>query len=124
MLHEHDLGRELLAMMTEAIDGGAVAKFVPIARSYINLMSRHIWKEDQRLFQMAERLLGAEDDASLLRGFEATEHKDLGTGTHENYLELADRLAHRFGVAVADAPAKCGCGCTPHALTAEVGGTN
>lgn len=122
MLHEHEHGRELLAKMASAIDAESITDFVTAARSYVSLLRDHIWKEDQRLFQMAGRLLSAEDDEGLLRAFETTEHADMGEGTHDNYLELADRLASRFGVALANAPVKCGCGCPHHGPT--TGGKN
>jgi hemerythrin-like domain-containing protein len=111
MLHEHEHGRELLAKMASAIDGDSIHDFATAALAYVSLMRDHIWKEDQRLFQMAGRLLSAEDDEGLLHAFDTTEHADMGEGTHENYVQLADRLAARFGVALANAPVQCGCGC-------------
>ena len=50
-------------------------------------------------------------DERLMESFASTERHDMGEGTHENYLQLADLLAHRFGVEKATAPAACG-GCS------------
>lgn len=108
MLHEHQLGRVLLARMARAIDAGEAAALVGPARSYVQLLRDHIWKEDQRLFRMAGQLLNEEDDRGLMRAFESTERHDMGEGTHERYLELANRLADQFGVPRAR-PAGCGC---------------
>ena len=128
MLGEHDLGRELLARMVAALDGKSdenyvvgwqlsetpigeawVAGFDVPARAYVRLMRDHIRKEDERLFQMADRLLGADDDDALVRAFDAAEHADMGAGTHEHYLELAGRLSDQFGVPRSNTVGTCGC---------------
>lgn len=109
LLNEHELGRRLLAEMAAALERGAPADFAPPARSYVKLMREHIWKEDQRLFPMAEQLLSLADDEQLLDAFESAELTEMGAGTHENYLDLAGRLADRLGVARVTASVTCGC---------------
>jgi hemerythrin-like domain-containing protein len=99
MLHEHVLGRQLLAEMAVAADRSSAMAFAVAARSYVRLLRDHIWKEDQRLFQMANHLLSEEDDARLMRAYATTEHEDMGEGTHERYLGIAKQLAERLGVA-------------------------
>ncbi|HVK07494.1 MAG TPA: hemerythrin domain-containing protein [Gemmataceae bacterium] len=113
MRHEHDLGRTLIGRMATAVERRSPAEFAGPAREYVRLLRDHIWKEDNRLFQMADRVLTAGDDDELLRGFEAAEHRHLGTGTHEAYLALADRLADRFAVPRANAQMTCGCSGPP-----------
>ncbi len=71
-------------------------------------------EEDHRLFPMADRVLMGEAQESLLRSFADMESHDMGAGTHEKYLQLADELADRFGVTHANAtsgggPHACGC---------------
>jgi len=49
------------------------------------------------LFPMADRMLGELGQRELLHGFERVEHHDLGSGTHERYVELARSLCERLG---------------------------
>ena len=49
MLHEHELGRELLGAMRDP------AQFAQAARGYVALLGGHIQKENQILFVMADR---------------------------------------------------------------------
>jgi hypothetical protein len=42
------------------------------------------------------------------------EHEDMGDGTHERYLAMANRLADKYGIARAQIAAATGCGCQHH----------
>jgi hemerythrin-like domain-containing protein len=101
MLHEHELGREYLGTMAatlgraEAGEPEHVERFVRGALGYVRLLRDHIFKEDQRLFVMADHLLTDQDQETLLRSFEEG-HR--GEGTHEKYLAVANELANRFHV--------------------------
>ncbi|MFO0880700.1 MAG: hemerythrin domain-containing protein [Gemmataceae bacterium] len=113
MLHEHEVGRQLLAEMAMAVDQQSPAAFVPPARSYIQLLRDHIWKEDQRLLRMADHLLNHKDDAQLMAAFEKTEQTDMEAGTHGRFHQLANQLANRWGVSHETAgPRSCGGGCS------------
>jgi hemerythrin-like domain-containing protein len=114
LLTEHEQGRSLLAAMAAAIERNSPADFIPAARSYAKLMREHIWKEDHRLFLMAGQFLSTTDDEQLVGSFESAEHFEMGEGTHENQVEIANRLADCFGVARATAPVACGKGCSHH----------
>jgi hemerythrin-like domain-containing protein len=113
MLHEHDLGRRHMAAMADAITGAetgdarAVGAFARHALAYVQLLREHIWKEDHRLFPMADRLLTGEAQERLLQSFADIESHDMGAGTHQEYLRLADELADRFGVPHAYATPGC-----------------
>jgi hemerythrin-like domain-containing protein len=117
MLHEHEQGRGHIRGMADAIEGAAageresVARFITHAQGYVGLLREHIEKEDHCLFAMADRTLTADDQQKLLEAFEHVEHEDLGLGTHEKYLALADDLAARLGVtrAVREHSLSCGC---------------
>jgi hemerythrin-like domain-containing protein len=121
MLDEHELGRKLLRAMAatveraEAGEPGQVECFARYALDYVGLLRDHILKEDLRLFVIAEHALTAHDQEALLHSFAVVEEGDLGEGTHEKYLALANELADRFHVpraaveAVAS-PGVCACG--------------
>jgi hemerythrin-like domain-containing protein len=104
MLHEHALGREQIAGMAAAVDDASVGKpdaverFAKHARSYVELLRQHIFKEDHVLFVMADRALNSVEQEALLHAFDSVEHHDMGPGAHEKFLALADELADRFQV--------------------------
>jgi len=118
MRREHELGRAHVRAMDEAIDAAAagdaeaLARFAGQAVSYIRLLREHIDKEDHCLFTAADRAFTAEDQRELMAAFERAEAEETGEGTHETYLQLANDLADRFGVARAFAEHP-GCGCHP-----------
>lgn len=121
MLHEHELGRALLADLAAAIERQSAADFLSPAREYVQLLRDHIWKEDQRLFRFADQLLGEEEDRQLMQAFEAAEQAPLGEGTRTSYLQLASQLADRFGVQRGQTPHSCGGGCSGHGLPGKNG---
>ena len=120
MLHEHEAGRAHVRAMDEAVaqaaagDAAAVAQFCEHAGGYVELLREHISKEDHCLFAMADRAFSAADQAALLAKFEHVEAHDMGEGTHQRFLDLANRLADRCHVARAQAPAGRACGCGHH----------
>lgn len=101
MLDDHRAGREHVRRMGEACERNELAAFVPAALGYVALLRDHIAKEDGVLFPMAESMLDEAARDVLLASFRTFEHEDLGVGTHERMLQLADRLAAHFGVAPA-----------------------
>jgi hemerythrin-like domain-containing protein len=120
MLREHGLGRLRVREMATAIDAaaagdaGALQRFVENARAYIELLREHIEKEDHCLFPMANQLLTEKDQQALTAAFGRVEAEEMGEGTHETYLKLANALAEKYGVALAAtvgvAGHACGCG--------------
>ena len=96
MLAEHEMGRNYVRGMAQALDAyekgtsGADKSFIENARGYIGLLSQHINKEDNILYPMAEDML-ADMDAQILQRFEDVEKK-LGTGVHEKYEAMVDQL--------------------------------
>ena len=90
--------------MAGAVEDAAAGKpaalkvFSSNARSYVGLLRSHIMKEDQVLFQMADQAFSDEDQKDLMARFDRVESNEVGEGTHEKYLRLADDLAERYGV--------------------------
>jgi hemerythrin-like domain-containing protein len=120
MLLDHDEGRGLIRAMDEAHrraesgEAAAPVAFAEAARRYVELLRGHIHREDRVLFPMADRLLTAEDQETLLAAFEKTEHEDMGDGTHERMLALARDLTQRLGLGQVVLPEAAACGCAHH----------
>jgi hemerythrin-like domain-containing protein len=120
MLDEHDQGRAHVRGMDENIEAAAIGhaaaieQFVAHAQGYINLLHEHIHKEDNILFVLADRAFSDEDQQRLTAAFQTVEAREMGAGTHEKFLKVAEDLAARYGVTMAAAaPAGhlyCGCG--------------
>lgn len=104
MLHEHEIGREQIGGMADSLDGAAkgnpesLRRFTSHARTYVDLLRQHIFKENQMLFPMADRALTSQDQQDLLKAFGALEEEEMKPGTHESYLQIADALAKQFHV--------------------------
>jgi hemerythrin-like domain-containing protein len=104
MLREHDEGRSHVRGMDQNIaaaaagEPAALKQFIDHAESYIALLREHIYKEDNILFQLAERTLSDEEQKTLLAAFQTAEAEEMGHGSHEKYLKLARDLAARYGV--------------------------
>ena len=118
MLHEHDEGRAFVRGMAEAIDAAAagdraaVNRFAENGAAFISLLREHIQKEDHCLFGMANQAFSAADQQALLAAFDRVEAEEMGAGTHERFLQIANSLADRYGVTRAAPPAACGhCAC-------------
>lgn len=104
MLAEHEQGRLCVRGMDAQIesasggDAAAIARFGQHARAFIAMLRDHIRKEDECLFAMANHALSEADQQTLLEAFERVEAEEMGLGTHERFLRVADDLAARYGV--------------------------
>lgn len=104
MREEHAQGRRHIKAIADAVAHGLrgdyshANEFATHARAYIELLRQHIQKEDHCLFPMAERLLSEADHEELVGAFGRVESAPQRAGCHDNFLQLADRLADRFGV--------------------------
>lgn len=65
MIFEHDQERSLVEGLEEAVRTKKGPDFVHFARRLTSLIRTHIHKEDHILFEMADRLLSAEQDARI-----------------------------------------------------------
>ena len=104
MLREHELGRLYIQGMDAAIEPAAAGDseslkwFIQHGQSYLKLLREHIRKEDICLFPAANHRLTEKDQEQLLAAFEKVEAEEIGQGTHEACLKIANELADRFGV--------------------------
>ncbi|MCR4318034.1 MAG: hemerythrin domain-containing protein [Planctomycetes bacterium] len=109
MLMEHDMGREQIRGIFANIeaakeeDGGAQIRVVDHARRFAMILTDHIFKENNILFNMADEVLTDEEQQDLVHRFTLVEVHDMGAGTHEKYLAIANELAEKYGVPEIDA---------------------
>lgn len=100
MVIEHNQGRRHIRNMIHATDDGrpespaAVKRFVNHARAYVDLMRRHIAKEDHCLFPWVDRNLTRDERHFLAEAMAGA--RCATAGTIEHYLQVAKSLAERF----------------------------
>jgi hemerythrin-like domain-containing protein len=98
MLSEHEAGRALIRSLREAAsrmqsgDPSARPLVIQSARGYAALLRQHIYKEDNILFPMADRVIPLAEQEQVWDGFEQVEQEETGEGVHEKYLALAEAL--------------------------------
>ncbi len=108
MRYEHELGRDHVRKMAEAVqriaagNTAAIAQFVQHAREYVELLWEHIGKEDHCLFPMANNALGHEEQARLLAEFQEAEQQAIRPETYQECLAIAKRLGEQYGVPCLD----------------------
>ena len=97
MLMDHERSREIGANMEasakEYLSSGESEKLISDMTQYVEHITEHLWKENNRLFMMAEARLQyvAQKVDGELNEIEATKLKDLGK-SREHYEELAENL--------------------------------
>jgi hemerythrin-like domain-containing protein len=100
MLTEHDEGRAFVKAMRSNAEGcsngvpAARHAWVQAARGYTNLLRNHIWKENEILFQIADRLLSAEEQTQMAAQFAATEAAKIDPETHTRLLHIIAQLTN------------------------------
>jgi hemerythrin-like domain-containing protein len=98
MLYEHSVARQLTADMADALgfvrtsEGEGRKRFHAAAHEYIELLTHHIFKEDNVLFNMGDRVLSEEDQRSLCGRFCEVGCKTFGGKTRRQLEHLADDL--------------------------------
>jgi hemerythrin-like domain-containing protein len=100
MLREHQDGRAHVKKMTE-LSGQELSKktrdeLVKASRAYVDLLSKHIQKEDNILYPLANQILTEEDQMELAHGFEEVEAKVMGPGAHEKYNHMIEEYEDRY----------------------------
>lgn len=98
MLIDHQLGRQYIARMGQALEADDTARFAIAAGDYRALLVKHIEKENGVLFPMADRLIGDKEQDELFEHFETHEEDVVGHGVHEKLHAMIDQWAKAFGV--------------------------
>jgi hemerythrin-like domain-containing protein len=101
MLREHEDGRahvrKIAELSAKKLDRKSAQELVRQTRSYVELLSQHIQKEDNVLYPMADQILTSEDQKELEKGFEEVETKIMGPGVHERYHLMIERWEQKSG---------------------------
>lgn len=98
MLFEHKVGRGFINEMGDAFkqfktgDKNALPKISNSMRSYINLLTGHIHKENNILFPMGDRVLSDQLQTELYEKFEKLEEAKIGIGKHEEFHRMLKDL--------------------------------
>ena len=97
MLAEHEEGRRLTQKMRQALErlqttDASRSELVQNALSYVKLLRQHIYKEDNILFPMADKVIPVDQQQQILDAFMLVERDETGESVHEKYLGLAVRL--------------------------------
>jgi len=101
MLMEHEITRKLTKRMEESskiyITTGNSSQLIIDMQEYINHVVQHIWKENNRLFEMAEMALrdNAEQVNANLDDVEKSTLREIGK-SRTDYENLAEELEQKF----------------------------
>lgn len=93
MLSEHEMGRECVRRMDEAVGRGVNGneEFAVAASQYACLLRQHIFKENNVLFPMADNCLSSTDDDKLVAAYQNTECERSHREVHNRFVaEVAD----------------------------------
>ncbi len=98
MLAEHEQGRAAVRAMADAVAAfdsapDALAAFARAARTYVQLLSQHICKENHALFRMACQVLTTSQDDALVAAFAEQERAlDASFGDASSFAAVILRL--------------------------------
>ena len=97
MLREHEMGRMLVRRISEKLDlyekgDASVDDVVGPCQEYLQLLRQHISKENSVLFPMGASVMSEQDDTENLGCYENRE-EEIGPGTHEEFIRLAEEMA-------------------------------
>lgn len=99
MLAEHEQGREYARNISrnlinfEAADNSRAMELSNNMKTYIELLDEHILKENDVLFQMADKVLTEEVQKKLYDRFEELENKVIGLGKHEELHKMLEKMS-------------------------------
>ncbi|OPY84562.1 MAG: Hemerythrin HHE cation binding domain protein [Smithella sp. PtaU1.Bin162] len=98
MLQEHAQGRDYIAQMGRCHTKKDIAGFNRAAAHYRDLLKRHIDKENNVLFPMADNMIDEQEQDILFEQFEQFEENIIGHGIHEKLHAMIDTWAEAFRV--------------------------
>ncbi|SYZ71810.1 Hemerythrin HHE cation binding domain protein [Candidatus Zixiibacteriota bacterium] len=102
MLMEHNEGRRLISRLNALADKKEPwaendrQEISRTATEYIDLLRRHIMKEDNILYPAAEQNIPPEIMTAMYDRFERFEEEETGVGEHEKFHRMAEELVRRY----------------------------
>ncbi len=107
MLHEHEIGRDLLKQIKEDIqnlkskqDKIYQERISQNISNYVKLLEEHIQKENNVLFVIADIHLSEQTQHEIFDKFEEFEIKEIGPGKHEEFHKMIEEIKDKvFGKA-------------------------
>ena len=98
MLQEHAQSRDYVVQMSSSLDKKDINGFNNATVQYRDLLHRHIKKEEDILFSMADNMIDEQAQKLLFKKFEQHEENVVGHGIHEKLHGMIDTWAETFGV--------------------------
>lgn len=102
MYIEHDLGRIFISNLEQALkkaekgDREAPVDIIANAIAYVDLLGRHIAREDEVIYQFARRSLSKESLILLTQESEIVESQGKEKGIQEKYLQMLNSLERKY----------------------------
>ena len=102
MLYEHTQARRFTREMADALDAdrhqeaGAKDRLHAAAHQYVELLTRHIHKQDNILFNMADEVITGEQESSLCSKFCEVGCRKFGGHKREALERMAAELEERW----------------------------
>lgn len=97
MLYEHNLGRDFVRGLEEGIKTKNQPKIIENGQGYAQLLSDHIFKEDNILYPLSNQALDKQTQDLMLIEFQKAEEKVFGREAKEKYLSLVKKFEQREG---------------------------
>jgi hemerythrin-like domain-containing protein len=101
LLEEHENGRRRVRAIEEALELNtatnrreSIATVNENLQAYIAMLRKHVLRENEVLYPMADQLFTAQDEEELIQAFDQVEADEMGEGTHEKYHQMAHDLMH------------------------------
>lgn len=94
MLMEHQAERDLLgAMMMQAgglnnASNSEKEEYRQKGLEYLTIRAEHIWKENDVLYKMGQKVIGDEENTVLLNGFARIDHAAYGPDAHNKFQQM------------------------------------
>jgi len=104
MLTEHDYGRQFNRGLEEAAqrlqngDKSAVPDIISNARGYAQLLTDHIYKENNILYPMGNHVFTTEDQQFLSQEFERVDKESIGEDTIRKYRQMVDEMEKKLQI--------------------------
>ena len=102
MLYEHSLARQYTKEMADDLDASeagetnAESRFHSAAHEYIELLRIHIYKEDNVLFNMGDRVMSDDDQTTLCNRFCEVGCRTFGGKKRKELVQIADELVQQW----------------------------